>query len=81
MCCCTVRRESKDRHFLAFGQAGTVRQDDDAMTVARQWDGANESLFAEVPKVAFAWVTRLAVVVLQVTCWNNAEDAIYDEEY
>jgi hypothetical protein len=50
-------------------------QDDDAMTVTRHRHGANQSLFAEVPKVAFAWVTGPAIVVLEVTRGNDAKDS------
>ncbi|OFW26029.1 MAG: hypothetical protein A3H97_11395 [Acidobacteria bacterium RIFCSPLOWO2_02_FULL_65_29] len=51
-----------------------VRQDDDAMAVAGERNGANKTLLAEVTKVALARVAGLTVVVLQVTRWNDAED-------
>jgi hypothetical protein len=52
-----------------------LRQDDDALAMAGERDGANKTLLAEVPKVTLARVAGLTVVVLQVPRWNDAEDA------
>jgi hypothetical protein len=61
---------------MRFQQVSTaLGQDDDAMTLTRHWHGANQSLFAEVPQVTFAWVTGPAVVVLEVTRGNDAKDS------
>jgi hypothetical protein len=51
-----------------------LRQDDHAMAVAGERNGANKTLLAEMPEVAFAWVAGLTVVVLQVPRWNDPED-------
>jgi hypothetical protein len=55
--------------------AAVLRQDHRVIAIPGHADGLDQTLFAKVPEVARAWISRAIVVVSQVTTGDHSKGA------